>query len=273
MVDSFTPNLNLDKPVVGASANTWGTSWNGNADILDVLLAGSITGLQLSAAGSTGSFGIAAGSASGMALPSAYTKGTGAWAVGSGNGSLDTGTIAINSWYWTFIIQRVDTGVCDILITKAVAATTPVPTLPTNYTRYRYIGSLKTDSSSNWLKITQTGDDFILAVPVTDFTGTPGTIASVTYTLPTIPLGVKVTAKIRGLIQAGVSGAASVTIQPFDETAATGPITAIAPTSGFAGIDVSKLTNTSAQIRITVSQTDAAILIATCGWVDTRGKG
>jgi len=35
MADGFTPNYGLTKPDVGASDDTWGDKWNGNADILD----------------------------------------------------------------------------------------------------------------------------------------------------------------------------------------------------------------------------------------------
>src|SRR6187399_871900 len=35
MPDTFTPNLGLTQPEVGASRDTWGTKWNQNATILD----------------------------------------------------------------------------------------------------------------------------------------------------------------------------------------------------------------------------------------------
>jgi len=35
MADTVTPKLGLTKPEIGASNNTWGTKWNGNADIIE----------------------------------------------------------------------------------------------------------------------------------------------------------------------------------------------------------------------------------------------
>ncbi len=84
-------------------------------------LSNYISGLTLSTAGGSGTFGISAGVAADstnaalMALPSAFTKTTGAWVVGTGNGSLDTGSIANNTWYTIYEIQRTDTRLVDII--------------------------------------------------------------------------------------------------------------------------------------------------------------
>lgn len=53
MADTFTPNLNLDKPEIGASADTWGTKTNANWDVVDALfaVAGNGTVIRRNAAG------------------------------------------------------------------------------------------------------------------------------------------------------------------------------------------------------------------------------
>lgn len=93
---------------------------------LSAIIRSYLAGLTLSTAGSSATFGIAVGvaadstDATTMVLPSAYSKTTSSWAVGSGNGALDTGGgIINNSWYHTYLIQRPDTGVVDVLVSQA----------------------------------------------------------------------------------------------------------------------------------------------------------
>jgi hypothetical protein len=135
MSDPTTTNYGWPKPVVNADADAWGTTIVANYDSQDADLFAvaqianpMIGGLTLSAGGGVNSFGIAAGVAGAgagvvMQLPSAYTKTTATWGVGTANGSLDTGSIAPNTWYHVWLIQRVDTGVTDILISLSPRAT------------------------------------------------------------------------------------------------------------------------------------------------------
>lgn len=274
MAESFTPNCYFEKPEAGASESTWGGFLNANLDTQDAMLAGAIYGLTLSAAGSTATFGVAAGAANGMTLASAFTKTTSAWAVGTGNGSLDTGAIANSTWYHVWEIMRVDTMVVDILLSLSATA----PTMPTNYTRKRRIGAMKTDGSAQWVKFSQLGDEFLWATNVNDITdGTAaGATTALTNTL-TVPTGIQVNAlfTVKALY---VSTTAAFIISAFDQTDVAASATnysgaVVAATSTACSVPANIRTNTSAQTRIRFSAADTTYGIITRGWIDTRGKG
>lgn len=152
-----------------------------------------LNGFVMSTAGSSTTITIGAGSASdssnvvGINLSSAISKTTGAWAVGTGNGGLDTGVIANSTWYHFYAIRRPDTGVVDVVFSTNASS----PTLPTNYTQYRYIGSAITDSSGNWRKFTQLGDRVIWATP--HASASNATVSTTELLVTTLtPLGIKV---------------------------------------------------------------------------------
>lgn len=235
---------------------------------------GYLSGLALSTAGGSGTFGIAAGvaadstNASLMALGSAYTKTTSAWAVGSGNGGLDTGAIANTTWYHAYLIERTDTGVCDVLF--SLSATTP--TMPANYTLSRRLGSMRTDGSAHWLAFWQVGDQFGWVTGILDI-NVSNLGASVTpYTL-TIPTGVQNQALLRVTSSNPTPGA--VALFPLAETGTTsagsGNVSIVASVAGNA-IELSVETNTSAQINAVANQASTSLTLFTHGWFDSRGR-
>jgi hypothetical protein len=181
---------------------------------LPAVMRNYLAGLTLSAAGGSASFGIAAGDcvdstgAALMRLGSAYTKSTGAWSVGSGGSALDTGVIAANTWYHVYIIERLDTGVVDVLISLSATA----PTMPANYTVFRRVGSIRTDVSSLWIAFLQNGDEFIWSVPVNNNNNTALTTTNQSPTL-TVPTGVIVNAIFNTLFTSASAGAAALWYQ------------------------------------------------------------
>ena len=243
---------------------------------LPTLIPGFLFGLTLSTAGSSATFSIASGAAVNslatgyMTLASAYTKTTSAWALGSAAGALDTGAIANSTWYHVYLIQRVDTGVVDVLISLSATA----PTMPTNYTLFRRIGSLLTNGSAQWVAFQQIGDEFRWLTPVLD-----GSNVSLTTTYANItissPLGVVVQAfgsgrqgpgyfmHIRPLFAS--DGAPSDTVSPLGTLGAGGSAT-------FAPGTWRVFTDTSSRIQWALSGSVAGNYLTTAGWIDRRGR-
>lgn len=239
-----------------------------------------LAGLTLSTAGGSATMSIAAGQATDstnvqmMSLASAIAKTTSAWAVGNAQGGLDTGSIANSTWYHFYVIQRLDTSVVDVLFSLSATA----PTMPTNYTLKRRIGSGKTDGSAQWTAFIQTGDDFYWSTPPTaDFNGAgSATAASLTLTLPT---GIKVKAYLNVNIEGGAGGAQRIYISDLAtaDVASSLTVTPLATVtwSGAATTTVGGQavcwTNTSAQIRHRESNTEI-VRVVTLGWMDYRGR-
>jgi hypothetical protein len=248
------------------------------ATVSTSVLRSYIAGLKLSTAGSSATMSIAAGQAADstnavlMSLASAISKTTSAWAVGTAAGGLDTGTIANSTWYYFYLIRRPDTGVVDVVFSTSSSA----PTLPTNYTQYRYIGGGITNGSAQWVKFTQVGDEFWWDTPVLDAART----ASATATLETIsvPRGRKVQSIMSATMSSSTTGgsyfsdpdnadlAPSVTAAPL-MTFGYSSIASVLPAASFR-----VWTNTSAQIRHREPSASGGIYITTLGWVDLRGK-
>lgn len=238
-----------------------------------------IAGLTLSTAGSSTTFGVSAGVAvdasitSAMNLTSAYTKTTSAWALGTGVGSLDTGAIANNTWYHVHLIQRPDTGVVDILTSLSASA----PTMPTNYTSLRRIGSMKTNGSGQWTKFIQIGDEFLWDVAVNDVNAsTTITTTNTAYTV-SVPTGISVIARCHSIFTNSAADAAVLFSSPLTTTQVYGTPTANA--SGYAIVnkfvdaDINVWTNSSAQINASSSSAASnTVYITTYGWRDPRGK-
>jgi len=196
------------------------------------------------------------------------------WVVGTNQGGLDTGTKATSTWYHVWAIKRVDTDVCDVLFSTSATA----PTMPTDYTVKRRIGSFYNSSGNVITQFTQVGDDFTWKVSVADVSNSSDHTTAVTPTL-SVPTGVVVEPVI--LVSVTGSGTGQgVLVSPISQTD-TAPSLTTAPgvtlkcSSGGAqawGPAQRVLTNTSAQIRYRASNSDVDTNIITQGWIDQRGR-
>jgi hypothetical protein len=228
---------------------------------------GYIDGLTLSQ-GSTTTLGISAGicrddsNAFDITLSSAYTKSTSSWAVGSGNGGLDTGAIAASTWYYVYGIYRSDTSVSDILFT----ATYGSPTMPTNYTKKRYIGAFKTDGSSHIPVIHQYGGYFYYDAVIVENNSNPGDTNVHSY-----PITVPPALRVRAILQVGSPNNIAVTVMdPSIPTAAVGQsnFTIWCGTNGGGAVQEVWTSTGAVNGRVNIT---GNLLINTMGYFDPRG--
>ncbi|NIA67768.1 hypothetical protein HBA54_04120 [Pelagibius litoralis] len=201
-----------------------------------------------------------------------------AWAVGSGNGGLDTGAVAVDTWYHLFAIRRSDTGVVDVLFSASPTA----PTLPGGYDQKRRIGAVLTDSSSNILPFLQRpGGFFEWVTPILDANdGSPtATNEGELYTISVPPSALAhISAGANSADTAGVAyfRASDITNDiPVDfgglplhnAGIAVGGATVTARAS-----DLWVWTDSSSQIRASVDAASTDLTIMAKGWFDPRGQ-
>lgn len=286
---SQTANTVLAGPASGASAApTFRALVSADLPAINLVVPNYITGLTLSTAGGSGTFGIAAGAAADsantamMIQGAAFTKTTAAWSGGSGGGALDTGSIA-NAWYHIHQIGKAGGLTPDYVCSLSVSA----PTLPATYTMSRRIGSILCNASHQWVQFVQMGGDFYWFTPMPDVNAVanPGT-AAVTRAL-SVPPGVVVKAYLStgsldltplGAIGMGAIYLTSLNVQDIAPSLVdnqfatqlnqfTGGNTQL---SGTAQV----WTNTSGQIRSRCQTSSATLFfyIITYGWFDPRGQ-
>jgi hypothetical protein len=206
-----------------------------------------------------------------MKLAAAMAKTTAAWVAGTTNGGLDTGAIAASTWYHWFLIYNPTSGVVDVLFSLSATA----PTMPSGYTLFRRIGSMKTNGSSQWIKFTQRADEFIWdqAVQLDANTATltsPGTLFALS-----VPTGVQVNAVfLVAIVKTATNLIVNVTSpDQADNTTFTLGYGVNTPSAGVIGFGTFSIrTNTSAQIRATSSSSGTTFQVTTAGWIDDRGK-
>ena len=233
---------------------------------------GAIFGLTLSTAGSSATFNVAAGYAvdstggSMMELTSSIAKTTSAWSVGNAQGALDTGSIANSTWYHVHLIERIDTGVRDILISLSSTA----PAMPANYTLSRRIGSMRTNGSAQWQTFLQFADRFYTSATL----GASGASGQVLVTLA-VPTGIVALPLLYGQVAAfGGTGGSTINVAPAGLATAVSILAQIdgSASTYAAASAVGPPTNTSAQIYYSASGASIYASLYTTGWIDRRGQ-
>jgi hypothetical protein len=282
----WVPSTNVAGPP-GAQGVPGPTAVSANANNLAVLgtdsllyvpvAPNSIAGCNTSNVTNT-TFGVNPGGAtsddnSTMLVNTGLTKATNAaWAFGNGNGALDTGALAANTWYHAFLIKRMDTGLVDVLMSLSATA----PTLPTNYTKKRRVGSFCTDGSGFLLPWVQSGDYFERrdggAWDVSN-----GSVTGSAYVNFAVhaPPGIRTRVDAITMFWGTTAGVGWVQITATDNTALGGGYPAIANLNANAIYStgyVTMLLNTDATIRTYASASSAGFYFRVMGWTDMRGK-
>ena len=195
------------------------------------------------------------------------------WTAWDNAGWLATWSKASNTSYHVFIIRKSD-GSVDAWFDTSTIATNLLST--SGYNKYRRVGSVKTDSSSNIRGFIQTWHYFYLKTPIQDVSGTPTT--SATLNSLTVPTGITVQAIINSSIAdigSGVGANFGLLTSPS--------MNDVAPSSnlyhmyqqrpgGFIDSHIFSglvLTNVSGQIRSRFSSTLGGFKLVTNGWLDS----
>lgn len=254
---------------------------SGRASV-QTLPADYISGFTLTTA-STTTYDIAAGSASDSTntaniVGSAITaKSQSAWAVGSAaGGKLSAAALANNTSYYWFAILKDSDGTVDYGFDIATT-----PTLPSGYTKYRYLGrALTAAGATTWQTIIQHGDEFSFSTPpALDMSGVPST-ANRTLTTMNVP-ALKVLWV--GHIQITTAGTQTMAVILTDPACAdVNPASGATPLGSFVisvnttttlalGSQARCWTNSSGQIGVRGTLANTMYLV-TLGWIDPRGK-
>ena len=134
---------------------------------------------------------------SGQATLSAITKQIdAAWAEGTNAGGLDTGTVAADTFYYLFAIYNPTTQTSDALFSASKTS----PTLPSGYTKKKYVGCVLTSGSANIVGFRQVGNRFYYSSRFFDIpSGTaPTSPTNKTLTAPPNTLAMTTTHYVHG---------------------------------------------------------------------------
>lgn len=117
------------------------------------------------------------------------------WTAGTNQGGLDTGTKLNSQGYGVYAIYNPSTNVADYLFT---ATGVTAITLPSGFTKFKYLGSILTNSSGNIIAFKQINNYFYFT-EILDASPTPTSGVYATYTL-SVPKQNNIIAMVRSSI-------------------------------------------------------------------------
>ena len=216
---------------------------------------------------SAGNFQFSDGS--GLATLSALTKQLDAsWAAGTNQGGLFSGAKANSTWYHCFAIYNPTSGVADCGFDTSVTAAN----IPSGYTKYKRVGSIRTNGSGNILAFSQADKYFLWKTQTEDRALAAPPLSPTNLTLTT-PLTLSTMAILNCYLEVGSASPNQILItNPGFTTAASTTNFNVRDSSSSASVSgitqIQVLTNTSSQVSIDAASTDGLLQVLTAGWID-----
>lgn len=203
----------------------------------------------------------------------AFTKSTaGSFATGAGSNGMGAGlTIANSTWYHVFAIDCSTGGAHgDIYFDTSVTAAN----IPACATKFRRLGSFKTDGSAHILAFKQRGDVFIWDAPNEAATNQTYTSTPATLTLTGNPPGVVTEALLQVYTGTTNDNALTLSDPTSSQTSGNGgPACGNSVGGHGASCVVITTTNTSSQVTVTAAVASAVgNYIRTVSYRDFRGQ-
>lgn len=147
-----------------------------------------------------------------IVLASAITKtlqSSGAWAAGNNGNGLFSGARANGVWYHFFVIANDSTGAVDAGFDTSITAAN----IPSGWTAYRRVASIRTNASGNVLPYIVRGPHFRLLTPIRVYQAAAPTPAWTSFNLDQVPPDVRTFAEIHTAVST-TNGFFSLNIAP-----------------------------------------------------------
>lgn len=191
------------------------------------------------------------------------------WAAGSDQGGLDTGIKAANTWYYCYAIYNPTTQASDFLFSASATS----PTLPSGFTKYKYVGSILNNASNVLQFFKQVGNYFYFNNIFDASPSSPTSTVYSTYTL-SVPRINGIIAMVKSILDYTGTGVVTIGIN-YRVTGTSAAFESFyKPTNGYDGLSAIEYvpTNNSAQIDVAFNYTAPAtnFKIITKGFIDTN---
>jgi hypothetical protein len=185
------------------------------------------------------------------------------WTAGTNQGGLDTGTKQSNTWYYCYAIYNPTTQISDVIFSTNLTS----PTLPTGFTKNKYIGAVKTNGSGNIIAFEHLKNNYFEYItPILEFSGTtPLTRTPLSVSSP-VNVIVRINAKLNSVATAGTQNQLYLT--DLNKTDSTSVVKLSANVNFNAAGEFDIKSNSNSQIGIRGNGSSGSVEIYTLGYFD-----